>query len=69
LLDGQADRDRVRPIILRDGGIVEVISVEDMIADRMGQYGIMELRYQLTQFPNPLTNPKYATNGSKSRSL
>jgi hypothetical protein len=38
LLDGQADRDRVRPIRVGDSGTIHVIAVEDIIADRMGQY-------------------------------
>jgi hypothetical protein len=38
LLDGQADRERVRPIRIGDSGIIEVIATEDIIADRMGQY-------------------------------
>lgn len=38
LLDGLAERDRVRLISVGDAGVIEVIAVEDMIADRMGQY-------------------------------
>ncbi|HEX7876504.1 MAG TPA: hypothetical protein VF489_07945 [Sphingobium sp.] len=38
LLDGQADRERVRSIRVGDSGIIEVIATEDIIADRMGQY-------------------------------
>lgn len=38
LLDGAADRDRVRLFGAGDAGRIAVISVEDMIADRMGQY-------------------------------
>ena len=38
LLDGQAERERVRPILVGDSGIIEVIATEDIIADRMGQY-------------------------------
>ena len=38
LLDGQAERERVRPIRIGDSGIIEVIATEDIIADRMGQY-------------------------------
>ena len=38
LLDGMADRGRVRLIDLGEDGEAAVISVEDMIADRMGQY-------------------------------
>ncbi len=38
LLDGMADRERVRMLEFAPDGEVSVISVEDMIADRMGQY-------------------------------
>jgi hypothetical protein len=38
LLDGLADRERVRLFSFAEDGWVAVISVEDMIADRMGQY-------------------------------
>ncbi|MEA3064372.1 MAG: hypothetical protein QOJ27_811 [Sphingomonadales bacterium] len=38
LLDGMADRERVQLIDLGEDGEAAVISVEDMIADRMGQY-------------------------------
>jgi hypothetical protein len=38
LLDGLADRERVQLVELEPDGDVAVISVEDMIADRMGQY-------------------------------
>lgn len=38
LLDGMADRERVLLIDLDRDGIAVVISVEDMIADRMGQF-------------------------------
>lgn len=38
LLDGMADRGRVRLIDLGEDGEAAVISVEDMIADRVGQY-------------------------------
>jgi hypothetical protein len=38
LLDGMADRERVRLIDLGEDGEAALISVEDMIADRMGQY-------------------------------
>jgi len=38
LLDGNADRDRIRLINVGDAGRIAVISIEDMIADRMGQY-------------------------------
>lgn len=39
LLGGAADRHRVKLIDLGSDGTAAVISVEDMIADRMGQYG------------------------------
>lgn len=38
LLDGLADNDFLQIIDLDDRGSVAVISVEDLIADRMGQY-------------------------------
>lgn len=38
LLDGRADRERVQLIDMGTDGDAAVISVEDMIADRMGQY-------------------------------
>lgn len=38
LLDGNADQSRVRLIDFGVDGQIAVISVEDMIADRMGQY-------------------------------
>ncbi len=38
LLDGLAERDRIVLIDVGIDGIAAVISVEDMIADRMGQY-------------------------------
>ncbi|WP_234419357.1 hypothetical protein [Sphingomonas sp. EC-HK361] len=38
LLDGAADRERVRIFTLGKDGIVAVIALEDMIADRLGQY-------------------------------
>lgn len=38
LLDGQADRSMVRVFDLGEDGTAAVLSVEDMIADRMGQY-------------------------------
>lgn len=38
LLDGMADRDRVVLIDLGEDGEAAFVSVEDMIADRMGQY-------------------------------
>ena len=38
LLDGMAERERVRLIDAGEGQTVSVIPLEDMIADRMGQY-------------------------------
>lgn len=38
LLDGLADRERILLVDLGEDGIAAVISVEDMIADRMGQF-------------------------------
>ena len=38
LLDGMADRDRVVFFNLGEEGSAALLSVEDMIADRMGQY-------------------------------
>jgi hypothetical protein len=38
LLDGMADRDRVQLIDTGSGASVAIISLEDIIADRMGQY-------------------------------
>lgn len=38
LLDGMGERERVRLIDCGADGEVSVISIEDMIADRMGQY-------------------------------
>lgn len=38
LLDGMAERDRIRLIDLAPDGRAALVSVEDMIADRMGQY-------------------------------
>lgn len=38
LLDGMADRDRVRIFAIGDSGNVQVIAVEDIIADRVGQF-------------------------------
>lgn len=38
LLDGMADRDRVTLIDLGPDGSAAIISVEDIIADRMGQF-------------------------------
>ena len=38
LLDGHADRRKVRLVETREGDQFAVIAVEDLIADRMGQY-------------------------------
>lgn len=38
LLDGMADRDRIVTVSVGTDGLVACRSVEDMIADRMGQY-------------------------------
>lgn len=38
LLDGRADRERIRLVDLGSDGRIMVIAVEDMIADRMGQF-------------------------------
>lgn len=38
LLDGYADRARVRLMDARPDGIIAIIGIEDMIADRMGQF-------------------------------
>lgn len=38
LLDGMADRERVRLIDFAEDGQIAVICVEDLIADRMGQF-------------------------------
>lgn len=49
LLDGMAERERVRLIDCGADGEVCVISVEDMIADRMGQYASGTAREMLGQ--------------------
>lgn len=52
LLDGLADRDRVVLIDLDHDGVAAVISVEDLIADRMGQFAsgtAPEMRVQARQ--------------------
>jgi hypothetical protein len=49
LLDGQADRHRVRPIRVGDSGTIHVIAIEDMVADRMGQYASGTAREMLQQ--------------------
>lgn len=49
LLDGNADRDRIRLISIGSDGEIAVISVEDMIADRMGQYASGTARDMLDQ--------------------
>ncbi|WP_417810333.1 hypothetical protein [Thalassospira alkalitolerans] len=40
LMEGQADQDKILVIDLVDGGSVDFIAVEDLIADRMGQYNV-----------------------------
>lgn len=49
LLDGNADRARVRLIDFGADGQIAVIAVEDMIADRMGQYASGTARDMLGQ--------------------
>lgn len=49
LLDGMAERERVRLITLEPDGAIEVLSVEDMIADRVGQYASGTARDRLDQ--------------------
>ena len=49
LLDGKADRTRVRLIDFGADGRIAVLSVEDMIADRMGQYASGTAREMLGQ--------------------
>ena len=49
LLDGKAERDRVRLIDLAPDGEIAVLAVEDMIADRMGQYSSGTAREMLEQ--------------------
>lgn len=49
LLDGEADRERVRLIHVGTEGPAAVISLEDMIADRMGQYASGTARAMLRQ--------------------
>ena len=49
LLDGMADRERVRLLDLVGDGIASIISLEDMIADRMGQYASGTAREMLQQ--------------------
>ena len=38
LLDGMADRERVKLVSMGEDGVAAIVSVQDMIADRMGQY-------------------------------
>ena len=38
LLDGMADRQRVKLVSMGEDGVAAIVSVQDMIADRMGQY-------------------------------
>jgi hypothetical protein len=49
LLDGNADRDRIRRISIGEAGEIAVIAVEDIIADRMGQYASGTARDMLDQ--------------------
>jgi hypothetical protein len=49
LLDGMAERERVRLIKVGDDGVIALISIEDMIADRMGQYASGTAREMLEQ--------------------
>lgn len=49
LLDGHADRDKVQLISVQDGEQFAVICVEDLIADRMGQYHSGTAREMLEQ--------------------
>lgn len=49
LLDGMADRERVRLISLGADGSITVIAIEDMIADRMGQYASGSAREMFEQ--------------------
>jgi hypothetical protein len=49
LLDGMAERGRVRLFSLDVDGIAAVVSLEDMIADRMGQYASGTARDMLQQ--------------------
>ena len=49
LLDGMAERERVRRVTLEPEGTIEVLSVEDMIADRVGQYASGTARDRLDQ--------------------
>jgi len=49
LLDGLADRDRVVLMSFGDDGVASIISIEDIIADRMGQFAsgtAPEMRHQ-----------------------
>lgn len=49
LLDGMAERERVSLIDLTPDGEAAIVSVEDMIADRMGQYASGTAREMLEQ--------------------
>lgn len=49
LLDGNADRARVRLIDISGEGVIAIIAVEDMIADRIGQYASGTAREMLAQ--------------------
>jgi hypothetical protein len=49
LLDGKAERDRVRLISVDDNSLFAVIALEDIIADRMGQFASGSARDMLDQ--------------------
>lgn len=49
LLDGMAERERVRRVTIEPEGMIEILSVEDMIADRVGQYASGTARDRLDQ--------------------
>ena len=49
LLDGMAERERVRLFSLDPDGTVAVLSVEDIIADRVGQFASGTARDMLGQ--------------------
>jgi hypothetical protein len=55
LLDGKADRNRIRLFALEPDGVIAVISIEDMIADRMGQYASGSAPEMLDQAQTLLT--------------
>jgi len=49
LLDGMAERERVRRFTVGPDGTIEALSVEDMIADRVGQYASGSARDRIDQ--------------------